>query len=98
MYVLILTMVVAAFAAARLARLIAEDEITVSFRRAVINQFGPSAGITKLIHCAPWCMSMWFSVLVPVSVFWHNQWVLAAFSIPAGSMAAAMILRLADRE
>lgn len=95
---LILTMVTAVFAAARLARLIAEDEITVGFRRSIINRFGPTAGITKLIHCAPWCMSMWFSVLVPASVFWHNQWVLAALSIPAGSMAAAMILRQADRE
>lgn len=95
---LILTMIVAAFAAARLARLIAEDQITVGFRRVIINRFGPSAGITKLILCAPWCLSMWFSVLLPVAVFWHNQWVLAAFSIPAGSMAAAMILRQADRE
>jgi hypothetical protein len=91
-------MIVASLAAARLARLVAEDEITVFFRRGVVNKFGPTAWITKLIHCAPWCMSMWFSALIPVAVFWHNQWVLAALSIPAGSMAAAMFLRIADRE
>lgn len=95
---LILTMVTAAFAAARLARLIADDQITVGFRRAIINRFGPHAWFTRLTLCAPWCLSMWFSILLPVAVFWHNQWVLAALSIPAGSMAAAMILRLADRE
>jgi hypothetical protein len=41
-------------------------------------------------------MSMWFSVLLPVAVFWHNQWTLAALSIPAGSMAAAIFIRAAD--
>jgi hypothetical protein len=91
-------MIVAVFAAARLARLIAEDAITIGLRRAVINRFGTEAWITKLMLCAPWCMSMWFSILVPVAVFWHNQWVLAALSIPAGSMACALILRAADRE
>jgi hypothetical protein len=96
--VLVLTLIVAAFAAARLARLIAEDDLTVGFRRAIINRFGTDTLITKLVHCAPWCMSMWFSVLLPVAVFWPNQWVLAAFSIPAGSMAAAIFLRMADRE
>lgn len=95
---LVLTLIAATLAVARLARLVAEDKITVGFRRAIINRFGPTAWITQLIHCAPWCMSVWFSVLMPVAVFWHNQWTLAALSIPAGSMAAAVILRLADRE
>lgn len=95
---LVLTMIVASLAAARLARLVAEDQITVFLRRIVVKKFGPDGWLTKLIHCAPWCMSMWFSVLVPVAVFWHNQWVLGALSIPAGSMAAAMYLRIAARE
>lgn len=89
-------MIVAALAAARLAWLIAEDEITVGLRRRIVNRFGTTAMITKLVHCAPWCMSMWFSVLLPVAVFWHNQWTLAALSIPAGSMAAAIFIRAAD--
>jgi hypothetical protein len=96
--VLVLTLFAAALAAARLARLVADDEITVGFRRMIVRRFGPTGWLTKLIHCAPWCMSMWFSVLLPVAVFWHNQWVLAALSIPAGSMAAAIFLRMADRE
>jgi hypothetical protein len=43
-------------------------------------------------------MSMWFGFLAPAVVFWHNQWVLAALSPFAVSMAAAVILRTADRE
>lgn len=91
-------MIAAALAVARLARLVAEDTITNGFRRAIVNRYGSEAWLTKLIFCAPWCMSIWFSVLMPVAVFWHNVWVLAALSIPAGSMAAALLLRAADRE
>lgn len=91
-------MIVAALAAARLARLVAEDEITVGFRRWVVNHWGPNSWLTKLIHCAPWCMSMWFGFLSPAVVFWHNQWVLAALTPFATSMVAAIILRTADRE
>lgn len=95
---LVLTLIVAAFAVARLARLVAEDTITIGFRRKIVNRFGPDAWITKLIHCAPWCMSMWFAAIMPVVVLWPTLWLLAVLSIPAGSMAAAVILRTTDRE
>lgn len=96
---LVLTLIVAALAVARLARLVAEDTITVGFRRWVVKHSGSTGWWTKLVHCAPWCMSMWFSILLmPVVVFWHNQWVLAALAIPAGSMAAAILLNLAERK
>lgn len=93
---LLLTLIVATFAVARLARLVAEDQITVGFRRMVVNRYGADAWLTKLVHCAPWCMSMWFSVLMPVAVLWPTTWTLAVLSIPAGSMAAAVILRQAE--
>jgi hypothetical protein len=96
--VLVIVLFAAALTAARLARLVADDVIMAGFRRMIVRRFGPTSLMTQLVHCAPWCMSMWFSVLMPVAVFWHNQWVLAAFSIPAGSMAAAIFLRMADRE
>lgn len=95
---LVLTMIVAALAAARLARLVAEDEITVGFRRRVVNRFGTTHLITKLIHCAPWCMSFWFSLLQPIAVFWPSPILLAVLSPFAGSMVAAVVLRAADRE
>lgn len=96
---LIVALVLAALAAARLSRLVAEDQLTLGFRRAILNRFGPSAWISKLVLCAPWCLSMWFSILLPVVFFWHPTWFLALLSIPAGSMACALILlSTADRE
>lgn len=95
---LILTLIVAALAVTRLARLVADDVIMLPFRRWVLRTFGEEAFLTKLVHCAPWCMSMWFALLMPVAVFWPNQWTLAALSIPAGSMVAAIILTVVDKE
>jgi hypothetical protein len=96
--VLILALIVATLAAARLARLVADDQLTIGFRRRILKRFGPDAWISKLILCAPWCLSMWFSILLPVTFFFHPTWYLAVLSIPAGSMACALILRAADRE
>lgn len=91
-------MFVAVLAVTRLARLIANDEITVKFRRWVIKRNGDEGFFTKLVHCAPWCMSMWFSILMPIAVLFPNVWVLAALSIPAGSMVAAIILTAMDKD
>lgn len=95
---LVLVMVVAALAVARLSRLVAEDKITAPFRRWVVRHSGVEGWFTQLVHCAPWCLSVWFSLLMPVAVLWPNQWVLAVLSIPAGSMATATVLKLVDRE
>lgn len=95
---LLLTLITAALAVTRLARLVAEDVIMLPFRRWVLRTFGEEAFLTKLVHCAPWCMSMWLSVLMPIAVFWPNRWSLAAFSIPAASMVAAIILTVVDKE
>lgn len=95
---LLLTLIVAALAVTRLARLVADDVIMLPFRRWVIRTLGEDAFLTKLVHCAPWCMSMWFGVLGPVAVLWPNRWVLAALSIPATSMVAAIILTAVDKE
>lgn len=95
---LVLVLVVAVLAVARLSRLIAEDQITIGLRQQIVRRFGTEAFLTKLVHCAPWCMSMWFAILMPVAVLWPNRWILAVLSVPAGSMAAAIILSLLDRE
>ena len=95
---LILSLVIAMLAVARLARLIAEDEITVGLRRWVVGWNGEHGLITKLVHCAPWCMSMWFSLIMPVAVLFPRIWLIAVLSVPAGSMVAAMILQTTDRK
>jgi hypothetical protein len=94
--VLILTLIVATLAVARLARLVAEDEIMVGFRRWVINRNGTNGWLTKLVHCAPWCMSFWFALIMPVAVYFPSLLLIAILSPFAGSMAAAVILRIAD--
>lgn len=95
---LVIALIVTVLAVARLARLIAEDEITVGFRRMIVNRFGESAWLTKLIHCAPWCMSMWFALLMPAAFLWPTKILVAVLLVPAGSMVAAILLRAADRE
>ena len=95
---LILSLVVAVLAVARLARLIADDEITVGLRRWVVNRTGAESLPSKLVHCAPWCMSMWFALIMPVAALFPNIWVIAVLSVPAGSMTAAMILQSTDRK
>lgn len=93
---LVLALIVTALAVARLSWLIAEDQITASFRRRIVKRFGETSWPTKLVHCAPWCMSVWFSILMPVAVLWPTKWLIAILSIPAGSMAAAIFIRAAD--
>lgn len=95
---LVLTLIVAVFAVARLARLIAEDKITVRFRQWVVKRNGVNGFWTQLVHCAPWCMSMWFALIMPVAVYFPTLITLAILSPFAGSMAAALILNTADRE
>lgn len=95
---LLLSMIVAVLAVTRLARLVAEDEITVPLRRWVVAHNGVNGFVSKLVHCAPWCMSMWFSLLMPVAVLFPNIWVIAILSVPAGSMVAAIILNLMSKE
>lgn len=91
-------MIVGVLAVTRLAVLIANDEITVGFRRWVVQRNGVDGMLTKLVHCAPWCMSMWFSLLMPITVLFPNRWVIAVLSIPAGSMVAAVIITAMDRK
>ena len=95
---LILCLIVATLAVARLATLVAEDEITVGLRRWVIQKTGADSLLSRLVHCAPWCMSMWFSVIMPLTVIWPTTLTLAILSVPAGSMGAAIILTALDRK
>ena len=95
---LILSMIVGVLAVTRLAVLVASDEITVGFRRWVVKHNGVDGMLTKLVHCAPWCMSMWFALLMPFTVLFPNRWVIAVLSIPAGSMVAAIIITAMDRK
>ena len=94
---IVLTLILAALTVARLSHLV-DDDITLGFRQWVVKRFGRDALVTRAVHCAPWCMSMWFALIMPVAVLWPTTWLMAILSIPAGSMVAAMILSYTDRE
>lgn len=82
---LIITLVVAALAVARLTRLLTEDRLTVGYRRWVVNKYGEKSLASYLVHCQ-WCTSMWIATpVMPVAVFFPNHWVLAVLAIPAAS-------------
>jgi hypothetical protein len=95
----ILALILAVLTVARLSRLVAEDMITVGLRQWVVKRFGATSSVARLVHCAPWCLSIWFAfVLMPLAVLWPTIWLVSVLSVPAGSMAAAMILSLVERE
>lgn len=95
---LVLTLIVAALAVARLARLVAEDVIMAGFRRWVVRRNGETGPLTKLVHCAPWCLSFWFALIMPLAVYLPGLLTIAILSPFAGSMAAALILRASQKE
>lgn len=90
--VLIISLVVATLAVARLTRLLTDDQITIGYRRWVVKRWGENSLPAYLVHC-PWCTSVWVAAFtMPPAVFWPNVWVIAALSIPAGSMVAGLLV------
>lgn len=88
---IVVCLVTAMLAVARITRLLVSDELLVGYRRWVVNRFGTESKITYLVHC-PWCTSIWVAALVmPEAVIWPNKWILAALSIPAASMIAGLL-------
>jgi hypothetical protein len=93
--VLLLVLVTAVLAVARLTRLVVKDRIALGLRRSVVKRWGEESMAAYFAHC-PWCMSIWFSLVVmPVAVFWPNRYVLAVLAIPAASYVTGL---LAERE
>lgn len=89
---LVVTLIAAVAAVARLTRLLVSDQITVTYRQWVVRRFGPESAYSYLAHC-PWCTSMWISAIVmPVAVAWPNRWVLAILAVPAASLITGLLL------
>lgn len=97
--VLIISMVVAALAVARLTRLFVDDQLMNSYRLWVDTHWGTDSWQSYLAHC-PWCTSIWISalvmpaaVLVPSPYPWSATiWLITALSIPATSMVAGLLV------
>lgn len=83
---LVICLIVAALAVARLSMLLTQDQLTIGYRRWVVNRFGENSQIAYLAHC-DWCTSMWLAIVImPLVAAWPNRWVLAAVSVPAASL------------
>lgn len=90
---LIVQIVVAMLAVARLTRLLTQDKITIKIRQWIINRWGADSWQSTLIHCE-WCTSIWVSLLVmPVVVLVSGGGVLLALlSVPAASYVTGFLI------
>ena len=85
---LVVSLVVATLAVARVTRFLTEDFLTVGYRRWVVNRWGEDSKMSYLVHC-PWCTSIWVALpVMPIAVLFPNLWVIGALSIPAASLVA----------
>ncbi len=88
---LVVSLIVAALAVARLTRLVVDDQLTIGFRRWVLNKWGDDSWQGYLVTC-PWCSSVWIAApIMPVAALWPSIWLIAALSIPAASMVAGRL-------
>lgn len=89
---LIVSLVVATLAVARITYFLTEDLLSNGYRRWVVNRFGDQSKPAYLAHC-PWCTSVWVAALImPAAVLWPNRWVVMALSVPAASMISGLLI------
>lgn len=89
---IVISLVVAALAVARITRFLTDDFLANGYRRWVVGKFGDESMLAYLAHC-PWCTSVWVALLaMPPAVLWPNVWVIAAYSIPAASMVSGLLI------
>lgn len=92
---LILVLLAAVLAVARITRLFVEDRITMGLRRWVVDKYKGDSLPSYFVHC-PWCMSIWISaIIMPIAIAWPNRWVLGVLAVPAASYLTGL---LANRE
>lgn len=93
---IVLSLVVAVLAVARLTRLLTEDRLTIGYRRWVIAKWGPDGKASYLVHCV-WCTSFWLAlVIMPVAVLLPNRWTLAALAALGASYLVGLLHRLEE--
>ena len=89
---LVLSLIVAALAVARITRLLVEDKIMVGYRQWVVKKWGPDSLPAYFVQC-PWCTSYWVALpIMPVAALWPNRWVIGALAIMAASMISGLLL------
>jgi hypothetical protein len=91
MYMLVISLIVAALAVARVTRFLIEDRLSVKWRQWVVKRWGADSLPSYFVHC-PWCMGMWMSLLAVPAVLYPYQWVVAIYAVPAISMVTGLLL------
>lgn len=92
MSVLVVSLIVATLAVARITRLLVEDKIMVGYRQWVVRKWGPDSLAAYFAHC-PWCTSFYISVVImPLAVLFPYPWMIAILAPWAGSMVAGCLL------
>jgi type IV secretory pathway TrbD component len=66
---LLVALIVAHGANARIARLITEDDITEPWRAGLRRKYGTANLLVRWAHC-PWCAGWWTSALIVTPVAW----------------------------
>ena len=88
----VISLVVAGLAVARVTRFLVDDRLSDGYRRWVVKRWGEDSKPSYLAHC-PWCTSIWVAIpIMPAAAIWPNIWVIAAFSIPAASMLSGLLI------
>lgn len=96
MCVLIISLLTAVLAVARITRLLVDDRLTVSWRVWIVKRFGADSLASYLIHC-PWCMSMWIAIpIMPLAALFPHPWVVGLLAIPAASMITGFVAEVID--
>lgn len=87
-----LLFVVLALGAARLTRLVNDDEIFSPVRRWAVRRWGEQGWVPYLLHCR-WCAGLWVSALLCLVAWLLGQCNLAvaALFVPAVAYAAQLI-------
>lgn len=96
MYVLIISLLTAVLAVARITRLLVDDRLTVAWRVWIVKRYGADSLPSYLAHC-PWCMSMWIAIpIMPVAAIFPYPWVVGLLAIPAASMVTGFVAEIID--
>lgn len=78
-------------AAARLTRLVVDDEITRPFREWVEAQTGEDSQLTYLVNC-PYCVSVWAGAAVQAL----PRWVVRALALSGGTLAVKWLSEVTE--
>lgn len=96
---MVVVMVVAALAVARLSMLVVDDQLMLRFRQWVVKRWGEDSLPAYLVHCN-WCTSMWLAmpimpaaILLTVGVSIASV-TLSLVAIPAASLIAGLIAKV----